>query len=254
MSVTASSTTASTLPPPLDLSSALAALQQAADALSAIVQQLTAQAGTGASAGAATLGGGGTGQVPGQGPGSGCGCCGGAGAVGGVEQLDQVPPAKGAKGAPEAPKPDKHKDKGKDSKGGGGPDAAEEMKKTSPGDDAGGGKGAQLVSEVRKYLGTKYVYGGESPSGFDCSGLMQYVAKKLGINLPRTASQQAGAGTKVDKKDLQPGDLVFFYSPVSHVGMYIGNGQMVNAPTAGDVVKVTDLAYMPAPTAVRRIV
>jgi cell wall-associated NlpC family hydrolase len=65
---------------------------------------------------------------------------------------------------------------------------------------------------------------------------------------------QAGHGVPVSVAHLQPGDLVFFYSPISHVGVYIGNGQMVHAPTAGDVVKVVDLAYMPGITAARRLV
>jgi cell wall-associated NlpC family hydrolase len=74
------------------------------------------------------------------------------------------------------------------------------------------------------------------------------------VSLPHSSGTQSTLGYPVSVTDLQPGDLVFFYSPVGHVGMYIGNGQMVHAPTAGDVVKVTDLAYMPGLTAARRLV
>ena len=101
--------------------------------------------------------------------------------------------------------------------------------------------------------GDPYVWGGAGPDSFDCSGLTQYAYAAAGISLPHSSSMQSTMGTPVAYADLQPGDLVFFYTPVSHVGMYIGNGQMVHAGTSGDVVKVVELAYMPDFNSARRI-
>lgn len=91
-----------------------------------------------------------------------------------------------------------------------------------------------IVATAQLYLGVPYVYGGSSPNGFDCSGFVQYVYAKCGINLPRTADIQAETGFKVSKSELQPGDLVFFagdFINISHVGIYVGNGQMIHAST-----------------------
>src|SRR3954449_1829535 len=109
------------------------------------------------------------------------------------------------------------------------------------------------VDTALAQLGKPYVWGGAGPDSFDCSGLTQYAYAAAGISLPHSSSMQSTIGTPVAYADLQPGDLVFFYSPVSHVGMYIGNGQMVHAGTTGDVVKVIDLAYMPGFNSARRI-
>jgi cell wall-associated NlpC family hydrolase len=92
--------------------------------------------------------------------------------------------------------------------------------------------------------GTPYVWAGAAPGGFDCSGLTQYAFQAAGVGLPHSSRAQSTMGTPIARGDLQPGDLVFFYSPVSHVGIYIGNGQMVHAPSSGDVVKVTDIDAM----------
>ena len=114
-----------------------------------------------------------------------------------------------------------------------------------------------MVSEASKYLGVPYKWGGTDPStGLDCSGLTQLVYKNLGIDLPRTASQQATSGQAVASlADARPGDLVFFdYSSsrpgVDHVGVYIGNGKMIAAPQEGETVKVQDVGN---PTVIRRI-
>jgi cell wall-associated NlpC family hydrolase len=101
--------------------------------------------------------------------------------------------------------------------------------------------------------GDPYVWAGAGPDSYDCSGLTQYAYAAAGVELPHSSRMQSGMGVPVSLDALQPGDLVFFYEPVSHVGMYIGNGQMVHAPTAGDVVKVSDLAYMPGAVSARRI-
>lgn len=96
-----------------------------------------------------------------------------------------------------------------------------------------------IVSIAEQYIGTPYVYGGASPSGFDCSGFTQYVFGKAGISLPRTAAQQYAAATPVS--DPQPGDLVFFGSPVWHVGIYVGNGMMIDSPKPGTTVQYRPL-------------
>ncbi len=121
-------------------------------------------------------------------------------------------------------------------------------------------KGQQLVNEVKKYLGTPYVWGGTSPSGFDCSGLMQYAANKVGVSINRVSQDQFHNGTAVSKENLQPGDLVFFKGSTGstqspgHVGMYVGNGQFIQAPSTGDVVKISNLSSRSDYVGARRIV
>lgn len=99
--------------------------------------------------------------------------------------------------------------------------------------------GQKIVNEAAKYLGTPYVWGGTTPDGFDCSGLVQYVFNSLGIDISRVSQTQFNEGVPVSKGDLQPGDLVFFESngDVHHVGIYAGNGMMIHAPRTGDVVR-----------------
>ena len=108
------------------------------------------------------------------------------------------------------------------------------------------------VDIAQRYLGTPYVWGGEAPGGFDCSGLVQYVYGQLGVDLPRTAADQARVGQPVASlADARPGDLLAFHDPVDHIGIYAGNGLMVVAPKTGDVVKVQSVYEQP--TAIRRI-
>jgi len=92
-----------------------------------------------------------------------------------------------------------------------------------------------------RYLGVPYQWGGATPAGFDCSGLVMYVYAQLGISLPHFAAAQYGLGSPVSRDQLQPGDLVFFEN-LNHVGIYIGGGQVVHAPTTGDVVKISNLS------------
>jgi cell wall-associated NlpC family hydrolase len=95
------------------------------------------------------------------------------------------------------------------------------------------------VNTALAQVGDPYVYGAGGPDAFDCSGLTQYAYSAAGVSLPHSSASQSRMGTPVSRDQLQPGDLVFFYSPVSHVGMYIGNGQMVHASTFGQPVIVS---------------
>jgi peptidoglycan DL-endopeptidase CwlO len=99
----------------------------------------------------------------------------------------------------------------------------------------------EAATIAMKYLGIPYLWGGATPGGFDCSGLVMYVYAQLGISLPHYAAAQYGLGTPVAREQLQPGDLVFF-DGLNHVGIYIGGGQMVHAPQTGDVVKISSLS------------
>ncbi len=103
--------------------------------------------------------------------------------------------------------------------------------------------GSRVAAEVQRFLGVPYVYGGSSPSGFDCSGLVQYVFAQLGVGIPRDATDQYYAGRPVARANLQPGDVVFFDTEggISHDGIYIGNGEFVDAPAPGQFVEVDNL-------------
>jgi len=97
------------------------------------------------------------------------------------------------------------------------------------------------VNAALSKLGSPYSYGKTGPGTFDCSGLTLWAYGQAGTTIPRTSREQSTFGAAVPRDQLQPGDLVFFYSPVSHVGMYIGDGKMVHAPDTGDVVKISPL-------------
>lgn len=94
-------------------------------------------------------------------------------------------------------------------------------------------------------VGAPYRWGAAGPSAFDCSGLVTWSFAQAGIPLPRTSRAQSTVGTPVSRADLQPGDLVFFYTPVSHVAIYIGGGKIVYSSTSGSPVKISTLGSMP---------
>jgi cell wall-associated NlpC family hydrolase len=120
--------------------------------------------------------------------------------------------------------------------------------------------GSDVVNGATKFVGTPYVWGGTTPSGFDCSGFTQYVYGQLGVQIPRTSEEQATIGTPVSSlANAQPGDLLFFAgsdgtaSSPGHVGIYVGNGQMIDAPYTGTTVQVQSLASAGPIVAIRHV-
>ncbi|MFR9753240.1 NlpC/P60 family protein [Nocardia sp. 004] len=107
------------------------------------------------------------------------------------------------------------------------------------------GSGTSALAAGLTRVGDPYVWGATGPNQFDCSGLIQWAFRQVGKKVPRTSSQQAGYGTPVAKKDLQPGDVVFFYPDISHVGIYAGNGLMLHASTFGVPVAVAPMGSTP---------
>jgi peptidoglycan DL-endopeptidase CwlO len=110
---------------------------------------------------------------------------------------------------------------------------------------------AALTNALGK-IGKPYRWGAMGPNAFDCSGLVKWSFANAGKNLPRTSRAMASMGTPVSRANLQPGDLVFFYQPISHVGIYIGGGKIVHASRSGQPVKISDMSRMRFTTA-RRI-
>ncbi|WP_432011446.1 NlpC/P60 family protein [Streptomyces cucumeris] len=107
------------------------------------------------------------------------------------------------------------------------------------------GRAARAVAFAHAALGKPYVWGATGPHGYDCSGLTQAAWKSAGVALPRTTYTQINAGRRVGRSQLAPGDLVFFYSGISHVGIYIGDGRMIHAPHPGAPVRVAPIDQMP---------
>ncbi|MEV5968779.1 NlpC/P60 family protein [Streptomyces sp. NPDC051921] len=112
-------------------------------------------------------------------------------------------------------------------------------------------RAAEAIAFARAQLGKPYVWGATGPSAYDCSGLTQASWRAAGVSLPRTTYTQINAGRRVSRSELAPGDLVFFYSGISHVGLYIGGGQMIHAPRPGAPVRVAPIDEMPFAGATR---
>ena len=118
------------------------------------------------------------------------------------------------------------------------------ISKNSPVNEPNSATASAVITSAKQYMGVPYVWGGSTPSGFDCSGFTQYVMKQNGITIPRTAAEQFATGTAVDKSALKIGDLVFFTTykaGASHVGFYMGNGQFIHASSAGSKVTISSL-------------
>ncbi|MFJ6084088.1 NlpC/P60 family protein [Streptomyces sp. NPDC092369] len=114
---------------------------------------------------------------------------------------------------------------------------------TSGSDSAYATKAAKALAFARAQVGKPYVWGATGPDSYDCSGLTQAAWKAAGVTLPRVTYDQVNAGTTVSLADAQPGDLVFFYDDISHVGLYIGNGMMIHAPRPGTYVREESIYY-----------
>lgn len=107
------------------------------------------------------------------------------------------------------------------------------------------------ISAAMSKLGAPYVYGATGPDNFDCSGLTQWAFRQAGVFIPRTTDGQSQSGTPVPLDQMRRGDLVFSYTPISHVGFYLGDGTVLHSPTAGRSVEITPLRYLD-PVAARR--
>ncbi|MDN0195218.1 NlpC/P60 family protein [Streptomyces sp. S.PNR 29] len=112
-----------------------------------------------------------------------------------------------------------------------------------PSDSSYATKAEKAIAFARAQIGKPYVWGATGPGSYDCSGLTQAAWKAAGVSLPRTTYDQVNAGTTVSLADAQPGDLVFFYDDISHVGIYIGNGMMIHAPKPGAYVREESIYY-----------
>jgi cell wall-associated NlpC family hydrolase len=117
--------------------------------------------------------------------------------------------------------------------------------------EAPNARAAAAVAYAYGKLGSPYVWGATGPNAFDCSGLVQAAYRSAGISLPRTTYSQIDAGRRVSRSELLPGDLVFFYSGVSHVGIYVGHGQMIHAPNPSAPVRLAPIDEMPFAGATR---
>ncbi|MFL4906503.1 NlpC/P60 family protein [Streptomyces sp. MMS24-I2-30] len=116
---------------------------------------------------------------------------------------------------------------------------------------APGPRAAAAVAYAYQKIGSPYVWGATGPNAFDCSGLVQAAYRSAGVALPRTTYAQISTGRRVSRSELLPGDLVFFYSGISHVGIYVGNGQMIHAPNPSAPVRLAPVGQMPFAGATR---
>ena len=108
-----------------------------------------------------------------------------------------------------------------------------------------------MLGAALAQVGDPYVWGGTGPDGFDCSGLTSFAYAAAGVSLPHSSRSQSRMGVAVSRSELMAGDLVFFYSPISHVGIYIGGGRMIDAPYPGTSVRITPISQLPYSGAVR---
>ena len=123
--------------------------------------------------------------------------------------------------------------------------AARKAPPSTPSSSTGSSKGAKALAYAKAQLGEPYARSGAGPSSWDCSGLTLMAWGSVGVSLPHSSRQQFSRGQSVAKSDLRSGDLVFFYSDISHVGLYAGNGQVIHAPRPGKSVEYIKMSYMP---------
>ena len=123
------------------------------------------------------------------------------------------------------------------------PDASRDRRGVAESHVAASREGASIVSLAERMVGVPYVYGGHSPKGFDCSGLVYYAYRQTGVDVPRTSIAQFKAAKPIPLGAARPGDLVFFRigGNVSHVGIYVGDNRFIHSPETGQTVKITDL-------------
>lgn len=124
---------------------------------------------------------------------------------------------------------------------------------TDVGEVAGSGAAVTAVNAALGKQGSPYVWGAKGPDTFDCSGLTYWAYQQAGVSIGGSTKTQVSDGKSISESELQPGDLIFYYSPVSHVSIYIGDGKAVHAPTEGDVVKVSDYDSIGPVTDMRRV-
>ncbi|MBP0456044.1 C40 family peptidase [Streptomyces montanisoli] len=112
-------------------------------------------------------------------------------------------------------------------------------------------RAAAALAAAKSKIGTPYVWGATGPNSFDCSGLTSWAYAQAGVSIPRTSQAQAGAGTRLTRSQLKPGDLVLFYGDLHHIGLYAGNGMVLHAPRTGQNVKIEPVSDMPFEFGVR---
>jgi cell wall-associated NlpC family hydrolase len=129
--------------------------------------------------------------------------------------------------------------------------ASRDTERTTIVDGTGSSRGEAALAAAASKLGSPYVWGATGPNSFDCSGLTSWAFSQAGVALPRTSQAQATIGTRVSMDQLAPGDLVFYYSDLHHVGIYAGNGQIIHAPRPGGSVEYLGVSVMPFQYGVR---
>jgi peptidoglycan DL-endopeptidase CwlO len=124
-------------------------------------------------------------------------------------------------------------------------DSKNDSSSSSSASSSNGSRGERVVSFARRQLGKPYRFAAEGPDYYDCSGLVQAAYKSVGVSLPRLADDQLEVGRKISRSELRPGDLIGYYSPTSHIAIYIGNGKIIDAPRPGKTVRIVSIDYMP---------
>ena len=123
--------------------------------------------------------------------------------------------------------------------------SADKSSSSSGANKSSSNRGERVMAFAKRQLGKPYVFAAEGPEAYDCSGLVLAAWKSVGVSLPRLADDQLTAGRRVSRSELRPGDVIGYYSPVHHVGLYLGNGKIIDAPRPGKSVRIVSIDYMP---------